>query len=725
MLDGATRWSALRAAEVFVLPSHQENFGMALVEALALSVPALVSTQVNTWREVVACEAGLAAADTLEGTASMLDRWLRMMPARRECMAHQARACFVRHFQGRCLCAAPHRDAAGIFVRRTRRARFMALPHSPCMISCCSVLSLHEKALSLSFALWLLALAATAQAAWSPDWAHRARITIDTAADGVPTQSGVDGFALLIRLHTGNFSFIDAKPDGSDLRFIASDDKTPLKFHIEKFDGLNELALVWVQLPKVAPGAKADFIWLYYGNPNGAAAGDAKASYDAAQALVYHFDEKDGPPKDSTANANNAVRSSAAPGAAGLIGGDLTFDGKGELVLPASPSLRPAAGGFTVSMWIKPADVNQKAVLYAQQAGQNAITLATNGDKLVAQSGKDAVTASIPLRAAAWQHVALVGSGTGLVLYLDGQEAGRLAGAVSGTEGEATVGTGYVGELDELEVASVARSADWIKLAAASQGEAQKLVVYGQAEGGSDDGGPSYIKILLGALTPDGWAVVGILAVMLVISVAVMVSKVVLVNATRKANDRFKRQFQKLLDAIGTAPPDEQAKAERAQRERRFRKASLYRLYAAGVDELQHRFDAYAKAGREPILSAQSINAIRATIDARYVRETQRLNAQMVLLTIAIAGGPFLGLLGTVVGVMITFAAIAAAGDVNVNAIAPGIAAALIATVAGLAVAIPSLFGYNYLASRIKDLSSDMQVFIDEFVTKIAENYSV
>jgi len=105
------------------------------------------------------------------------------------------------------------------------------------------------------------------------------------------------------------------------------------------------------------------------------------------------------------------------------------------------------------------------------------------------------------------------------------------------------------------------------------------------------------------------------------------------------------------------------------------------------------------------------------------VRETQKLNRLMVLLTIAISGGPFLGLLGTVIGVMITFAAIAAQGDVNVNAIAPGIAAALAATVAGLVVAIPSLFGYNYLLSRVKDTTSDMQVFIDEFVTRMAEFY--
>jgi biopolymer transport protein ExbB len=95
----------------------------------------------------------------------------------------------------------------------------------------------------------------------------------------------------------------------------------------------------------------------------------------------------------------------------------------------------------------------------------------------------------------------------------------------------------------------------------------------------------------------------------------------------------------------------------------------------------------------------------------------------MVWLTIAISGGPFLGLLGTVVGVMITFAANAAAGDVNVNAIAPGIAAALLATVAGLGVAIPALFGYNYLTSNMKTISSDMQIFVDEFVTRVAENY--
>jgi len=123
-------------------------------------------------------------------------------------------------------------------------------------------------------------------------------------------------------------------------------------------------------------------------------------------------------------------------------------------------------------------------------------------------------------------------------------------------------------------------------------------------------------------------------------------------------------------------------------------------------------------------LSPQAIAAIRAVMDATLVRMTQRLQSQMVLLTIAISGGPFLGLLGTVVGVMITFAAIAASGDVNVNSIAPGISASLAATVAGRAVAIPALFAYNWLNIRIKEVNADMHVFVDEFVTRIAEHYS-
>jgi biopolymer transport protein ExbB len=154
-----------------------------------------------------------------------------------------------------------------------------------------------------------------------------------------------------------------------------------------------------------------------------------------------------------------------------------------------------------------------------------------------------------------------------------------------------------------------------------------------------------------------------------------------------------------------------------------MRKASVFRIYHIGAEEIRHRLVADRRLHTRKALSGRSIQAIRASLDGGLVRETQKLNQLMVFLTIAISGGPFLGLLGTVVGVMITFAAIAAAGDVNVNAIAPGIAAALVATVAGLVVAIPALFGYNYLTSRIKEATTDMHVFVDEFVTKMAEFY--
>ena len=128
------------------------------------------------------------------------------------------------------------------------------------------------------------------------------------------------------------------------------------------------------------------------------------------------------------------------------------------------------------------------------------------------------------------------------------------------------------------------------------------------------------------------------------------------------------------------------------------------------------------KASAAPTLAkpkTKAIESVRATLDAAQVRENQKLNRFMVLLTIAISGGPFLGLLGTVIGIMITFASIAATGDVNVNTIAPGVAAALFATVMGLVVAIPSLFGYNFIASRIAARVVAMEVFADQMVGRM------
>ena len=568
-----------------------------------------------------------------------------------------------------------------------------------------------------------LFMGSLSHAAWNADWKQRVKIGLNTAAGGLPIATAVDSPAVLIRLHTGNFPFVDAKPDGTDLRFIASDDKTPLKYHIEKFDGLNELAFIWVQVPTLAPGAKDASVWLYYGNPGAAAGDDAKGSYDAAQGLVYHFNEREPLPQDTTANANHAVRSTAKAIGAGLIGGALAFDGNAELALPSTPSLKSGANGLTLSFWIKPTDLAD-ASLYTQTEGAAPLTIALRGGKLEAQSGTLTATASAPLAVGAWQHVAIVIK-DGLAIYLNGQETAKAAGSVLDLNGAAVIGKGFKGELDELQVSTTARSVDWIKTAALSQGQDQKLVVYGAAEGDAvEESGPSYLKILLSAVTVDGWVVIGILMVMFVISLYVMATKAMFVNRVAADNRRFLAQFNKLMNAVSPDISAADSAAADSELARRYPNSQIHRLYAAGVSELQGRFDAYRAAGRTTQISEQALAAIRATVDARLVRELQRLNSLMVLLTISIAGGPFLGLLGTVVGVMITFAAIAAAGDVNVNAIAPGIAAALVATVAGLAVAIPALFGYNYLTGRIGELTSDMQVFVDELITRIAENHS-
>jgi glycosyltransferase involved in cell wall biosynthesis len=99
MLNGAMKWGGLRAAEVFLLPSHQENFGVAVAEALAAGVPTLISNKVNIWREINADGAGLAAEDNLEGTCALLQSYLEMPEEQKLTMRQATRDCFERNFE--------------------------------------------------------------------------------------------------------------------------------------------------------------------------------------------------------------------------------------------------------------------------------------------------------------------------------------------------------------------------------------------------------------------------------------------------------------------------------------------------------------------------------------------------------------------------------------------------------------------------------------------------
>lgn len=99
MLIGDMKWGAFNAAEVFVLPSHSENFGIVVAEALACGVPVLISDKVNIWREIVQDGAGFAEPDTLEGTVALLERWLGLSADELHQMRIRARACYEDRFE--------------------------------------------------------------------------------------------------------------------------------------------------------------------------------------------------------------------------------------------------------------------------------------------------------------------------------------------------------------------------------------------------------------------------------------------------------------------------------------------------------------------------------------------------------------------------------------------------------------------------------------------------
>ena len=581
---------------------------------------------------------------------------------------------------------------------------------------------------------------------WNNDWKYRKEIGFDMTPAGADIAGTPQDVPVLVRLSLANFSYFnDTKPDGSDFRLVAGDDKTPLKFHFEKYDPQNQMALLWVRVPQITGGSKTDKIYAYYGNPDAAPAADVPGTYDASQALVLSFSEASGPPMDSTAYKNNPSASTAVLSPAGLIGGDAKFSGKESITVPATASLRLLPNqGFTASAWLR-LEQAQQAVVFALTDQGKSLELAVDGSRMVARAALDGapvtVSQSSDLTLSQWHHVALTAGNGKLTLFVDGIAAGSAPVTLTEVGGNFTIGAAndarfLSGEIDEVEVSKVARSADWIKASARGQGMDANLVVYGgdgQREGGSQT---SYFVTIAKNLTIDGWVVIGICMAMLVVALLIMVVKAIFLSRVEKANARFLRDFRRLSgDATALDKPAENEDEDlddaptmaslMTSDQNKYGASTLYRLYHHGVRESQKRVAGQTvSAAHAAVLSPQSINAIRAAMDATMTRLQQSLSSQMVLLTIAISGGPFLGLLGTVIGVMITFAAIALSGDVNVNAIAPGTAAALAATVAGLSVAIPALFGYNWLNTRIKAISADNRVFVDEFVTRLAEQYS-
>ena len=593
---------------------------------------------------------------------------------------------------------------------------------------------------TLFLALIVFGASTSAMAWWNPEWSSRKALTVNTTAAGVDVKSDLQDVTVLVRLHSGNFpQFLNVKDGGADFRFVAGDDQTPLKYHVEKFDAAAQIALVWVKLPLLKAQSAENKFYLYFGNQAANKGDDVGATFDVNTAAVFHLAEPDGVLQDSTAYAtptNSALASTPTTGSVtatplSLLGMGGVLTGTEAITIADASQLRLLPDkGWAAGLWMKlDALPSAPGTILDRSDGGQRLTVQLVGDHVVASYAGATVTGTMAVVATQWLHLAVAINGGQLQLFMDGAPAGSAAVQVAEMGGAIAIGMGRDGksplpmQIDELRFHGSGRSADYFAAQAAIEGERNDRVLgYGADESADSEtaGGDAETSSQFGIIIDYVFGrkeaiveqtVIGVCVLMAAIAVMVMFLKAVNLGRARRATDRFLSAYRTqttgaggTLDALLSAP-------------RSYGDSPLFAIYSQGIEQIRGRLAASTDAG----LSDKTLGAIRATLDAIAVREQQRLNSMLVLLTIAISGGPFIGLLGTVVGVMVTFATIAKSGDINIAAIAPGMAAALLATVAGLGVAIPALFGYNYLGSKAKELNADMQVFGDEFIARVAE----
>jgi biopolymer transport protein ExbB len=554
-----------------------------------------------------------------------------------------------------------------------------------------------------------------AHAWWDGKWQQRKKIQFDASAKGADLKENLTDVPVLVRLHTGNFSFSNAKADGSDLRFVSADDKSPLKYHIEKFDPKQEIALVWVKAPRISGGSSQDSIWMYYGNPSAQDGQDAGGTYDVNQVAVYHMSEMEGNPHDATAYGNHASSFTGKAGIPSAVGDGVQFSGAGEQMTIAKSASLNFTKGFTFSAWVR---INQSASgnLFSMDDGNQSILVGLSDSKAFCSLGAGkgqafTTTKTEALTPKQWHHLAVTAEpDKQITIYIDGNEAvsGQLKNTLPAPSADIIIGA-FAGDLDEVQLSNIARPGGWMKAAFQGQGPESKLISISEEEsggGGKESLTIHLMRVIIRTITLDGWLIIGFLVIMGCSSLFIFTTKLTLLRQTRQENDTFSQSFRDMEHPLALI-----------EEKQDFSGSSLYRVYLAGCEELASWLERKGEDG----LSEGAFNSFKAAIDKKAMYESRKLSAGMVIMNMSVAGGPFLGLLGTVWGVMNTFAGLAESGEANLAAIAPGVASALSCTMAGLLVAIPSLFASSYLAGQIKDMNADVNVFMDEFILKLEE----
>jgi biopolymer transport protein ExbB/TolQ len=212
--------------------------------------------------------------------------------------------------------------------------------------------------------------------------------------------------------------------------------------------------------------------------------------------------------------------------------------------------------------------------------------------------------------------------------------------------------------------------------------------------------------------TTEAKAIIFCLVIFSIIAWTVMVAKALQMRRAKRLNRFFNAEYRtqgKVLDVF-----DRRVQADGCP---------MFAVYQAGSFELDARLKSLEAGGRKTNISLKGMEHVKRTLENTVAQESLKLESGLILLAIAVSGAPFLGLLGTVWGVMSTFGHVAQAGVASLAQMAPGVAAALVTTVAGLLVAIPSMFGYNWLVHNLRVLTVELDNFAQDLVSKMETEY--
>lgn len=234
--------------------------------------------------------------------------------------------------------------------------------------------------------------------------------------------------------------------------------------------------------------------------------------------------------------------------------------------------------------------------------------------------------------------------------------------------------------------------------------------------------------------TTEGKMTIGALIIVSLFSWSVMISKARQLYRARAAAKKFFTAYRETRDPLEIYRKNEE-----------FDGAPAYELYVTGAEETEYHLknnpvtiehvqpvvpgistqaqtDVIARSITTKI-SHGAFDTVRVALERAASNQALSLEKGMIILSTAVAGGPFIGLLGTVWGVMETFSGIARANSASLTAMAPGVAGALIATVVGLFVAIPAMFAYNYMVTTIRAITQELDAFANEYATALEHKY--